>query len=225
MHPWLGDHREEWLIEVTDWINRTVVSVGLGAVVDVTSVRERQWGAVLRVTTSERVVYVKAGGLGAHHEIPVLAELARVSADFVPVVLAADPERSWLMMADHGRPVWEVLDAAGQTATLERLLPRYADLQRSSAAAVERWIRAGVPDRRVGVLPELLASLLAGEMAGGALPLDAEQRHAIDLVLPDFAHVCAELATTPYAEALDHGDLHGGNVLVDGAGCAAPIRR
>jgi hypothetical protein len=78
------------------------------------------------------------------------------------------------------------------------------------------WIDAGVPDRRVHRLPGLLDSLLAGQTPGGVLPMDAEQRRAVDGLLGDFGRVCAELAATPCAETLDHGDLHGGNVLVDG---------
>lgn len=203
-------------MDVTEWLTKVVVSLRLGSILDITPVRERPWGAVLRVTTSDRVVYFKAGGLGAHHEPPVLAELARISPDLGPVVLAADGSRSWLLMADHGKPMWDVLDTAGQVATLEHLLPLYAQLQASSAQSPEVWVKAGAPDRRVDGLPELLDSLLAGRMAGGALPIDAEQWRAIDVVLPDFVRVCEELAVTPYAEALDHGDLHGGNVLVEG---------
>ncbi len=66
-------------------------------------------------------------------------------------------------------------------------------------------------------LPELLDALLAGETAAGSLPIETEQRRAVDAVSSDFGRVCEELAATPFAAALDHGDLHGGNVLVDGS--------
>ena len=203
-------------MEVADWLAEVVVRHRLGAIADVASVRERPWGAVLRITTSDRVVYFKADGLGAHHEPLVLAELARAWPGFGPDVLAADASRSWLLMADHGKPMWDVLDMTGQVATLERLLPLYAEMQASSSPSVTAWIGAGAPDRRVHRLPALLDSLLAGQMASGALPIAEEQRRAIDAVLPDFARVCDELAASPFAETLDHGDLHGGNVLVDG---------
>jgi len=216
--PWFGEKRGDWLREVTDWLRKVVMSRHLGWIVDVTSVRERPWGAVLRVTTSNRVLYFKAGGLGAQHEAPVLAALARIPPDLGPVVVEADESRSWLLLVDHGRPMWDVMDTAGQVLTLEHLLPRYARLQASSAQSVEVWLEAGAPDHRVRGLPALLASLLAGEMPGGALPLDAKLRRAIDTVLPHFAQVCEELASSSCADALDHGDLHGGNVLLDGGG-------
>lgn len=214
---WLGDGRDEWLKEVSDWLVDVVSSLGLGSVVEIVSVRERLWGAVLRVRTSDRVVYFKAEGLGAHHEPQILGELAPAWPDLVPEVLEADGPRSWLLMADHGEPMWDVLDTAGQVAALERLLPRYAQLQASSSRSVGVWIEAGAPDRRVHRLPELLDALLAGETPAGSLPLDGEQRRAAQALLGDFGRACEELAATPVAEVLDHGDLHGGNVLINGS--------
>ncbi len=212
---WLGDGRGRWLEEVRDWLLGVVSSLHLGSLVEIASVRERPWGAVLRVKTTHRVVYFKAEGLGAHHEPQILAELARASPDLVPEVLEADGSRSWLVMADHGAPMWDVLDTAGQVAAFERLLPLYAELQASTSRSVGVWIAAGAPDRRLDRLPGLLDELLAGETAAGSLPFDAEQRRAVDAVCADFGRVCDELADTPFAAALDHGDLHGGNVLVD----------
>jgi hypothetical protein len=213
---WLGDGRDEWLKEVSDWLVDAVSSLRLGSLVEIASVRERPWGAVLRVKTSDRVVYFKAEGLGAHHEPQILGELA-AWPDLVPEVLEADGPRSWLLMADHGKPMWDVLDTADQVAALERLLPRYAGLQAASSRSVQVWIEAGAPDRRVHRLPELLDALLAGETPAGSLPLNGEQRRAVHALLGDFGRVCEELAATPFAEGLDHGDLHGGNVLINGS--------
>lgn len=214
--PWLGDGRGQWLEEVSGWLVDVVSSLGLGSLVEIASVRERPWGAVLRVRTSDRVVYFKADGLGAHHEPQILGRLARVWPALVPEVLAADSQRSWLVMADHGEPIWDMLDTAGQVAAFERLLPVYAELQASSSRSVGGWIEAGAPDRRVHRLPELLDSLLAGETPAGSLPMEAEQRRAVAAVCADFGRVCEELAGSHFAAALDHGDLHGGNVLVNG---------
>lgn len=110
---WLGDGRSQWLEEVGDWLVDVVSALRLGSLVGIASVRERPWGAVIRVRTSRRVVYFKAEGLGAHHEPQILAELARAWPGMVPEVLEADRTRSWLVMADHGKAMWDVLDTAG----------------------------------------------------------------------------------------------------------------
>src|SRR5437763_14987983 len=53
-------------------------------------------------------------------------------------------------------------------------------------------------------------------MWGGPLPSDRDLRRELDRAVPDFSRVCDELTSTTPASSLDHGDLHAGNVLVDG---------
>lgn len=216
--PWLTARRAFWLGEVTTWIIDTVVALRAGAITRIEPVRERPWGAVLRVTTADQTMFFKAEGLGSRHEPAVLARLAGRWSSLVPDVLAVESARSWFLMADHGRPMWDVLDGPAQVALFEWLLPLYAELQASTVPSVESWVHMGAPDRRMHVLPELLDRLLAGEMWGGRLPIDHHQRQALDAVLPRFRLVCDELSAASFAATLDHGDLHGGNVLIDGSG-------
>ena len=49
-------------------VRRCAASLALGPLVDVTSGRERVWGAVLWVTTPDRMLFFKAEGPGARHE-------------------------------------------------------------------------------------------------------------------------------------------------------------
>src|SRR5262245_15644059 len=115
----MGDGRDAWLAEVSEWVTGVVTSLGLGTVAAITPVRERLWGAVARVTTPDRVLYFKAEGPGGHHEPAVLAELRRTWPDLVPDVMAEDREGSWLLLADHGQATWDVLDAEAQVAAFE----------------------------------------------------------------------------------------------------------
>lgn len=211
--PWLTDARDEWLREATDWITQTLTSLGLDPLREITPVRERPWGAVLQVALPERALFFKAPGRGGRHETALLRDLAGPWPGLVPDVLAIDDDRSWILMADHGRPMWGVLDPPEQVATFEEVLPLYAAMQRDTTAHVQRWIAAGTPDRRMTKLPGLLDRLLAGELYG-TLPFDPDMRRAVDAYAPVLADVCDELAASPFADALDHGDLHGGNVLV-----------
>jgi len=208
--PWLTGSREAWLGEATEWIGATVDAVGLGPRVEVTPIRERVWGAVLRVVTSDRVLFFKAEGPGAGHEPVIVADIAAAHPQLVPDLLAADLERGWLLMADHGSPMWDSVDPSGEIEIWEQIFPAYAHMQSTSAPNLQRWIDAGTPDRRLHVLPTLVDSLLAG----GGVPLDHDRRRAIDAALPDLAKVCDELATTGFAQSIDHSDMHGGNVLI-----------
>jgi phosphotransferase family enzyme len=207
---WLTSTREAWLDDVTRWITRTTGAQGLGPLVDVTPVKERIWGAVLRVETSDRVLFFKAEGPGGRHEAVVLADIAATHPQLVPELLAVDLESGWLLMADHGSPMWDSMDPAAEIEIWEQIYPLYARMQRASAHNVERWIAAGTPDRRVHLVPALVDEVLAG----GSVPLDRDRRRAIETTLPGLARVCDELAATGFAQAIDHADMHGGNVLV-----------
>ena len=81
-----------------------------------------------------------------------------------------------------------------QVAIFERILPHYAEMQRGSRALLERWIDAGTPDRRVARLPELLDGLLSGELWRDELPLNPDERRAIDDTRNVRARVCGSSA-------------------------------
>lgn len=196
--PWLTDARAGWYAEVEAWLP----AAGRGAVLAITTVKERPWSAVLRVRFERGTAYFKACGPGGSHEPALLRYLAGGWSPLLPERLQVDEARGWMLLADAGEPLRDVADADGHLAVLSRLLPAYAELQVSTVEAVEPLLRLGLPDRRLDRLPGLLAELLAD---GAAHPL-----------LPEFARCCADLAASPFSAALDHGDLHPGNVLVRG---------
>jgi hypothetical protein len=214
--PWLGDDRPQWLSVVTSWVVDAIVAAGAGALVELQSVEERPWGAVLRAVTTDAALYFKAAGPLGHHEVTIVGDLSARWPTLVPDVVALDRTRAWMLLADHGVPMCEVLDAAGQVAVIERLLPSYAEMQASTAGHIAAWLDAATPDRRVDRLPALLELLVRGETPVGALPMDDDERGRYLDDLPLLARVCADLASTEVPDGLDHADLHGTNVLVDG---------
>lgn len=104
--------------------------------------------------------------------------------------------------------MWDTADPQLQVAIYEDLLPSYAEMQRGSTGLIEEWVDAGVPDRRMDRLPDLLRVLLAD------IDIDRDARHAMKGVIPTLERICDELAAIP--GTIDHADLHGGNVLVLG---------
>ena len=210
--PWLGDGRAAWLAEVERW-----VSERWGPVVRLESVKERAWGAVLRAVGPAGPLFFKAAGPLGRHEPVVISDLAPRWPSLAPDVVAIDVERAWMLLADHGNPASTTLSFAEQVVALERLLPAYADMQASTTAEVHRWLASGAPDRRVDRIPELLHELLDGGSPIGPPVIDDAERAAYVALLPQLTAVCKELSTTPVAQALDHADIHGTNVLVDGA--------
>jgi hypothetical protein len=180
-------------------------------------VKEQPWGAVLRVLTgTDQRCFFKASGPRCRHEVRIVADLTGRWPMLTPDVLAMDATRGWMLLADHGEPMADVLAISDQVATLEELLPAYAEMQSATTPCVPEWLAAGTPDRRVDRLPGLLRELLDGATPIGSLAIDAASRSAYRADVPRLAEVCADLATTTPASALDHSDLHGTNILVDG---------
>jgi hypothetical protein len=188
--------------------------VAIGAAKTIEPVEARPWGAVLRVVTEhDDVLYFKAVGPRARHETWLLADIGARRPGLVPGLLAVDHERGWILMADHGGPMRDVLDPAGQVEVIARLLPAYAAVQRSTRDLVDRWRERNVPDRAATRLPERLAELLAGRGTSGPIAVEDDERAAYERELGRFAAVCDGLAE---ADAIDHADIHGVNVLVAG---------
>ena len=198
--------------DVDGWLRRVTDELGIGPLSGWRSVRDRPWGTVLRVSAGGATLWFKAAGPGGRHEPTVVGDLGASWPALVPRLLAADPARGWLLMPDHGAPIRQVLDAEAQVAAYQALLPTYAELQAATAPGRAAWTAAGMPDRRVARLPEALDGLLAGVVAA-----DAGPRREIEAARAAFGRVCEELAATPWADALDHGDLHNGNVLAAGS--------
>jgi hypothetical protein len=213
--PWLTAARAGWWESVRAWLAETLPD----PVVRLESVKERPWGAVLRVGTPRRDLYFKAAGPRGRHEPRILADLGGRWPRLVPEVVAVDDVRAWVVMADHGEPMRDRLAGREQVAVVEAMLPSYAAMQAATTGDLQRWVDAGLPDRSVRRLPALFAEVLAGRGDIGPLPIDEDERRSYVAALPDLERVCTALATTPVVDVLDHGDIHGGNVLVgDGQG-------
>lgn len=167
-------------------------------------------------TTSSTALFFKAMGPNGRHESRLLADIVDRSPNLAPDVLAVDHPRGWVLMADHGAPM-TALSGEEQLVLVESLLGPYAELQRTTADLVPRWIAAGTADRSPAQLPRLLDELLAGRSPRGLLPIEAAELAAYSRVTDVFAEVCEELARSEVTAAIDHADIHGANVLVGNA--------
>ena len=173
----------------------------------------------MRAPTHGGWVYFKAPAPGGAHEPGLMTLLGRRWPKRVPTPLGCDAERGWMLLPDRGPTLRDSLAGADGLQSWERLLPLYAEIQLASAEETETLLELGVPDRRLAGLPGLLEELLEDDVSlcmgldGGLSP---DERAAMRTLLPEFGERCHELDAMPNAAALEHGDLHEGNVLVDG---------
>jgi hypothetical protein len=188
--------------------------------------RARPWGTVFRLELDDgSVAWSKANGPGPSYEGRVLAILAARGESVALQPLASDLDRAWLLLPDGGATLRAHERDDGRPADQDPLrwiglLPAYAAFQRRTTEAVDALLAAGVPDERPRRYPAILEQLV--DVDGLWTRVDEPERATSDETrrrLADLAglvqDLAGELESSPVAVSLDHGDLHGNNVLPD----------
>jgi hypothetical protein len=185
--------------DADDWIRAHVVPAGA-----IELAHARTWATVWRVPTAAGPVWFKACAPVQAFEPPLTAELSARWPDDVPIVIACDRQRGWLLLADAGTPIRE---SGNPPEAWLRVLPRYAELQRGEAAHTPDHLADGVPDLRPATLAARVDDLLRSD-----LPLDADELARLRSFAPRLAAEASELAASGIPDAIQHDDLHMGNV-------------
>lgn len=172
------------------------------------STHVRPWATVLRVPTANGDVWFKANAPELRHEAALLRLLAARRPELVPEPIALDLDRGWILMRDAGTRLCELV---AEEQSLDRwldVLPRYAELQLALAGDVDELLALGVPDLRLGTLPERYERLVD--------ELDGDPRYRA--AIPRVRELAAELGEYGLPETIQHDDLHDRNVFVGADG-------
>ena len=201
-----------WLESAHEWICSQLDRLGLEPAGEIEQPHVMPWSTVLRVPTSRGPVWFKANVPDLAHEAAVIEILAGRRPDLLPALLATDLERGWMLQAEGGTRLREILEKNRDFDIWERILPLYAELQIAAAADRDRQLAAGAPDRRLSVLPGQFEMLL-GDRAALASLTEMELEHLRTLV-PRIDAECRELEAYELPETIQHDDLHDGQVFV-----------
>ena len=185
------------------WIRTVVTTTG-----PIDLVRVRPWASVVQVPTADGLAWFKACQPAQAFEPRMTAVLSRRWPDRVVRVLGHDESRAWLLTADAGRSIGSL----GNPPELwERILPRYAELQRGERAFAGDHLDHAVLDLRVAVLPERYAMMLSRD-----LPLEPDEIAALRAFEGRFAELCALVSAESPGDTVQHDDLHVNGVFVRG---------
>lgn len=155
--PWVQPF---WLQQASQWIDHTLDQQGIKRVGAIAQLRVRAWSTILQIPTHIGDLYFKAVIPDLAYEVALTQALFYWFPDCVPQTLAINSEKGWLLMADGGVRLWEVLKTTDDIQHWEALLPSYAKLQQESAQHVDELLGMGVSDRRLAVLPTQFQALL-----------------------------------------------------------------
>jgi hypothetical protein len=191
-----------WLAETHDWIIDSLDRAGLTLMGPIEQPHVRPWATVLRAPGSEGTVWCKGMVSAVAHEPAAISILARVAPGRVPRLLAADRTRRLMLTADGGRRLRDLDAPRHDPKRWMAMLRTYARLQRAAEAAAAELVGAGVPDRRLAILPDRVAELVSELRPDG-----------VDGLIPRVAEACAELAALGIPETIEHSDLHDAQVF------------
>jgi len=198
-----------WLAGVKDWLDRQLEELGLQSAGPVEQPHVRPWSTVLRLPTTGGDVWFKANIPLLAYEAAVVDLLAARRPDFVPGLLATDLERGWMLMADGGERLREIVERERDLGRWLDVLPRYGRLQIDMAQDLDRLLGLGLPDRRL----ETLASRYE-ELIGRVDTVTKDERRRLRALVPTIAELWDRLAGAGVPETIQHDDFHDGQVFV-----------
>ena len=202
-------YRPGWFPDVEAWIEEALGRVGRSRTGPLVAVQLWSLSAVLRVPTDRGVAWFKATCEHFHGEPAIHRVLADHFPDFVPVLIAEDDDRAWLLM----EPLRGATDQAeGAASALATAYPR---VQLASLEVLDELRAAGCSDRGLQANLEGWRQVLADSVE---LPLlTAEEVAAVRAVGEEVEALVEEFWACGLPDTLCHGDLHIGNVAYDGS--------
>jgi hypothetical protein len=208
--PW---YRPGWFDEAASWMRARLAEASIELIGPIEQIRSWQRSAILRVATTEGMVYFKAVPRFFAHEPRLTHALSAADPDHFPRPLAVDSRRGCLLMRDFGGIT---LDKIGDLATWEAALRDFAQVQIDSITHLALLQKMGIATRSIEQLRRQSAELFADRAA--ALPglpagLSNADRAALDALQPRIGALLDELASYRLPLTLEHGDFWPGQVI------------
>ena len=198
---WTDPH---WLAAAHEWIESELAQAGLRRSGSIEQPHVYPWSTVLRVPTADGDTWFKANTEALRYEAGLVTLLAARRPDCVLPLLATDLERGWMLMADAGTTLRRLQADERDLSRWLDVLPLYAGLQLDLVGDVDELLALGVPDLRLGTLPERYERFVE------EVEVEQRFRDAVPLV----AELSEQLAAYRIPETIQHDDFHDAQVFV-----------
>ena len=205
--PW---QRPGWFAATLAWLDARLSALGRPRTGEPVILRHGQISALWHVPTESGPLYLKAVPPFFARELTVTAWLNRALPGAGPPVLALD-ELGGLLLMDHaGAELYGRADLDGPA-----LARRLAGVQRATEGRLEAL---DLPDHGPAWVARELPGLLCDKhfQLGQPEGLTPDEARAMLALRPRLEASARRLAESPIPVTLGHGDLHLGNVAVEG---------
>lgn len=203
--PWA---RRGWFDIASAWIEEQIDQLGYKRTGPIEQFWSWSISCILRGKTDAGLIYFKqAARLPLFSDEPSVTKiLSEYYPERIPLALAIDRERDWLLLKDFGTPMGDNI----ASETQEAMFRTFARMQIDAAQHVDDLLAIGCLDRRLNKLSMHLDSLLGDtEMLS---KLDETEIKKLHEFTPRLKEMCRSIVTYLVPQTLVHGDLHWGNV-------------
>ncbi|QZY28914.1 aminoglycoside phosphotransferase family protein [Nocardioides coralli] len=202
--------RPGWYDAVEAWVDAALDRAGRRRTGVMRLVRTWSLSTVLRIPTSDGELWFKAPCDLFRAEGAIHRAIGRHFPDDVPVLVAVDEERGWLLMEEMGGAT----EGSRAEGAGPALATRWAEVQIASLRMLDDLRAAGGLVRDAEVMVRDFRTVLdaATDLPG----LAPDELVAILDVADEAAAMVRELWACGIPDTLAHGDLHVGNVAWDG---------
>lgn len=204
------------MMEARAWIDATLGRHGLMRYGTLEEVHVRPWSIVLRVPANDGDYFFKTVLPAFAFEPALTAALAAWRPDDIPAILGINRERRWMLMGDGGCTLRQAFAQGAERQLWRGALSRYAGLQVDLANRVESLLALGTRDRRLAMLPALVAALLEDRrwlLIDEPKGLTTAEYRRLLAAVPEVSAMCQALAGYAIPESLHHNDLHDANIF------------
>ena len=202
-----------WQDEVHDWIKQQAAANGWTLDGEIEMVRKWCITAVIKAPTSAGDLYFKAVPPTFAREIAITRLLAQHHPLNIPVIIASQDARHWLLMRDFGGTL---LGDSKDAAVWERALRDFAALQVTMSGQIEALFECDAMDYRLEGLPEKLDVLLADEeILKPNKDISAEEIERVRSLVPRIHALIEEMKSYNLPSTIVHSDFHPWNTAVN----------
>ncbi|WP_018922613.1 phosphotransferase [Salsuginibacillus kocurii] len=205
--PW---YQPGWRKEVETWVEEHV------ALPLLTSNQVRSWekAALLQLHTEQETYYVKEVPSVFEHEVTLQSFLTDYFPNCTPGVVAFEPSQNRYLMREMKG---ELLGRTQQLGPWEEAIDRMADIQTTMAAHINHLLQLHLPYRPIVQTLEQKAEETMTVLHQEEW-LNDEAYQLLRHSLSDMLRFTAELGDSHVPITLEHGDLFGGNIIVEKQG-------
>lgn len=216
IHP-LRWHDPDWQEQAHDWIRAEAERNSIQLLGEIEQPHVYAWSTVMRVSSSEGMLFFKATAEETVYESALTQKLAEWFPDCMPELIAVDTRRGWMLMRDGGEQLRASIRPTQDIQPWEPVITRYAEVQIGLAERVTEILSLGIPDHRQAALPALYSRLLTDEaslMIDQEKGLSSSEWQELQEKARRFEQICIDLAAFGIPDSLNHGDFHDGNILL-----------